>query len=218
MLDDVYEITDEQRLFGQQVLNVYQYRQTMNFVTTLENNAASLRQAWIDQVLPKVALIQSGDVTHTNITVRNLFSPDDYSSVDINVAGNAEPASISTAPAFDALSFTTRGAGLAVKPGGKRIAGVVPAHCTDGVVTNATYLGQLSALATAMQSAVTIGAVIQDPVFQPVLIKRIRSGVAGAYEYRMPQNQGELVYAAIVNCLLKVLVSSQVSRKVGVGA
>lgn len=216
--DDVYEIVDKQSLYGQEVLNVYQYRQIAVFTTTEPNVATAFKNVWLEQIMPAIRLIQSGDVTHTNITVKNLFNAEDYASEDVNLPGTAEPSSVSSAPSFDAYSFTARGTGLAVKPGGKRIAGVLPGFCTDGVVTNGAYLGQLAALANAMKQTVTVGTIIQDPMFQPILVKRIRSGVAGAYEYRMPQNQSELVYANIVSTLLKILVSSQVSRKIGVGA
>lgn len=218
MLGDLYEITDRQTLYGQEVLNVYQYRQIVNFVTTEDNIATVLKNNWSSQILPSIVAVQAGDLTHNNITVKNLFNSDDYVSEDINVPGTYQAASAPSLPSFDAYSFTARGTGLTVKPGGKRLAGVTQVVQTDGVITSSDFLALLATTAAKMKTSVTVGTVIMDATFQPVLVKRIRSGTAGNYVYRMPANQGELVYANIVNTLLKILISSQVSRKVGVGA
>jgi hypothetical protein len=219
MLGDVYEVVDKQVLFGQEVLNVFQFRQIVNFVTTLSNNAEACEAAFKAQYLPKIAQVQTGDLTHVNLSVKNLFNTDDAFSEDINVTGvqNAA-ASADTLGSFEAFSFTTRGSGLTVKPGGKRIAAVLDSFVTDGVITDSNALIGLNALANQMKTSLTVGTIIQDATFQPILVKRVRSGAAGNYEYRMPENTGELVYANIQNALLKLLISSQVSRKVGIGA
>lgn len=219
MLGDVYEIVDRQTLFGQEVLNVFQFRQIANFVTTLSNIAEVAKDCYIEQYLPDILEIQTNDVTHVNITVKNLFDTDDYFAEDINevgVIGGGSPAD--TQSTFNAYSFTTRGSGITVKPGGKRFAGVADSFITDGVITDAGTLTKLATVGSRLGTSMTVGTIILDPIFQPILVKRVRSGVSPDYEYRMPVNEGELVYANIQNALLKLLVSSQVSRKVGIGA
>lgn len=216
---DIYEVSDDQTLFSQQIGNVYFYRQALEFVTTDPTKAQTLAQNWVAQMLDKVRAIQTPDVLHTRIRVRNLYNESDAYELSISLAGNAGVASTGqTTSPFDAYAFAMDGSNAAVRDGQKRIAGVDEGWVLDGALNPATYDGTAFVnAANAMAAPVTVGLIIPDNVFLPVVVKRIREGAPGAYTYRLPESSGEGVWSQIVVGLYKLIITSQVSRKIGVG-
>lgn len=213
--NDIYELVDRQTYQGQEVLNVYFYYISELFVTTLPTIAQVLAEGWTAQVLPTIAAIQAIGVVHNEIAVRNLYdSADAYSNL-ISVPGeNADD----ELPIFAALPFQLQGEDHAVRKGAKRIAGMGETGQTNGVLTDAGQIAGAMDVADKMAAAVSVGLIIPDTVFQPCLVKRERSGVSGSYTYALPTVRGTGIKTRIITALLDVLITSQTSRKIGVGA
>ena len=118
---------------------------------------------------------------------------------------------------FNAIGFALNGDNPAVKNGAKRFGGVFEDYVNDGVITGSDLITKLNALGDTMEGYVTVGTLIPDNVFRHVIVKRIRSGSPGAYTYRLPTNQLESTLSAVVVALFNAVVTSQLSRKIGVG-
>lgn len=215
VLNDVYELTAEQRYKGQRVYNVYFYEIGANFVTTTPTVAEVLVTNWIAQILPLLKECQSSDIVYTSIRARNLFNDADGFDAAVTLSGNA--AAADDLPTFNAMSFTLNTDTTAVRAGKKRLAGVTEAYQTEGILDTAAALAALAISAEQMEKPVTVGTVIQDPVFFPCLVKRIREGSSGAYTYRLPAAREESITSRVLSALFDVMVTSQISRKMGVG-
>lgn len=214
-IGDVYELVDVQALRGQQVLNVYFYQVRETFVTTRPTIAEVLANNWTGQILPDLTAVQTEDLVHTSVRVRNLYNAADTFELLMSAAGDDSNPTDSN---FDAYPFQMQGETHAVRKGAKRIAGVSDGANADGIVTDPATLALLDSIATSMSAPVQVGTLILTDTFFPVLVKRVRSGVAGAYEYRLPETSGEGVVTTIINVLFDVLISTQNSRKIGRGA
>lgn len=203
---DVYQVVDESVFEGQKCLNVYFFEN--NDVLEADATAADLSGAFIAQVLPAVAAAQSDRVTHTLIRVQNLFDVSDSHSEAISTPGEVASA---TDPTFTAYGFRLVQNNGALRNGSKRFAGVDESATVDGVITGPGTLALLSDLSDAL-----VTTLLQDAVgtWMPVVVGRILDGAA----YRLPASFGEAVIGAVTEAVLNVLVTSQVSRKVGVGA
>lgn len=202
---DVYELVDVQDMAGQEVLNVYFYEN--NNALNGGATAADLANAFVEQVLPSIIAIQSDNVTHTEIRVRNLFAPADNHVLAVSEEGVN---GTDTMPTFNAIGYRLVQNNGAIRNGAKRIAGVPEEVSTDGVLTGTTYLEALDTLGEAMAS--TLSILLAD-VFMPVVVGRVLDGG----QYRLPESAEEAVLGAIVEAVFNVLVTSQTSRKIGVG-
>jgi hypothetical protein len=217
-LNDVYEITDIQTLRGQEVVNVYHYHQVLAFVPLFPTTAMVLAAEWMTQVLPAIREIQAGELVHTFLRVKNLFNAADSYEEAISLPGTwSLGADQDTMPTFNALAFQLNGDNAAVKDGSKRFAGLPETFANDGIVEGLASINYSNALSLALEKSVTVGLVIEDPVFTPVIVKRVRSGSPGNYTYRLPENQLESVLSAVIVAVWNALITSQISRKIGVG-
>jgi len=206
-IGDIFEITDVQEMLGQEVLNVYFYR--ARTITVSDNNAQSMVNAFIEHVLPVITVVQSSDVVHTAVRGRNLFDASDAYEALISEAGAADGVSSGT---FEAYPFRLVGDNAAVRSGAKRIGGVEQASTSDGVVTGAPLLSALNDLAEQFATEIAWG-LLEAAFGTPVVVARLL--VDG--NYVLPDNSGDAVYSAITDALFNPRVTSQVSRKVGVG-
>lgn len=206
-IGDVFQVIDEQLMFGQTMLNVYFYKVLSASVT--DNNAESVANAFETTVIPDVAACQSTDIVHVAIHVQNLFDVSDKFDAAISVPGTAV---MDSAGAFEAYPFRLVGNNGAVRNGAKRIAGVGTDAITDGVVTDMGILGSLGTLATTMQSILNWGLLAAEEL-APVIVKRILEDG----EYRLPETALEAVLSTIVDAIFNPVVTSQVSRKIGIG-
>lgn len=217
---DVYELVDVQTLAGQEVLNVYQYQQIGAVVpiSPTPNTAAVLAYEFTQaDVFGCIRGNQSPELEHTAIRVRNLFDGSDvYDLVGSWPGLSGGDPSIDTT--FNALGFIeTLDNGL-VRPGHKRYAGLCDDAQEDGVFTSSGGLTLAAACAVALAQNIQVGLIIRTDGFEPGVCKRVRSGTPGDYEYRFPSSTGELVWGKIIEAAFRVLLTSQVSRKIGVGA
>lgn len=207
VLNDVYMVIDKQVLAEQEVLNVYFYRQ--NSVDTTWT-AVDMTDSFIGQVLPAVAAIQSDRVLHTAVSAVNLFNPSDLHEAAVSVPGDLPSAD--DAATFDAVGFKLVQDNGLVKNGAKRYAGMPDAEAHDGVIDDTDYLALLATLSAALTGTLDIGIL---SVWVPSIVKRI---LVSAGKYRLPENQGEAVVGSITDAILNIFQTSQVSRKIGVGA
>lgn len=214
-LGDIYELTHVQSLYEQEVNNVYFYRQAMAFALGDPTTAQVLADEWNAQILPSIAAIQTDDVSYREIRVKNLFDASDQYS--LLISGTGLYTGGDTLPSFAAYSIDMQGDNAAVKRGSKRFAGVGEGSIVDGVVTLPDTITKLGTLCGKLEDPVTVGLLIEDPVFVPVTVKRVRSGSPGAYTYRLPENESEAIWSQIVVSIFDLIISSQLSRKIGVG-
>lgn len=214
-IGNVYELTDVQTQDGQEVLNVYFYRLGDLFATDDPTPAQVLADNWVDQKLDAIRTIQTSALNHTEIRCKNLYNPADSYIKAISLPGLDEEDADSN---FDAMGFVLQGATTAVRKGAKRLGGLLDRYNTGGVMDDPTLVTALDAAATAIASPVQVGLVIMSDVFYPTLVKRIRSGTPGAYTYRLPENAEEGVLTDVINVIWNALITSQVSRKIGIGA
>lgn len=206
-IGDVYQLVDEQVQESQRVLNAYFYR----LDTPVIGNAAQfLAEAFIDEVLPKILDIQGDEVTHTAITVTNLFNESEAHTELISEAGTVAGADL--LPTFNAVGFRLIGDNAAVRDGQKRFAGVPEGFQTNSVITNAPYIADLATLAIQLAAGLFIG--LDADALIPVIVQRI---LVSPGTYRLPDNSGEAVLSEVIDALFNIDVTSQTSRKIGRG-
>lgn len=213
---DIYELTLHQLDRGQVCENVFYFEQRFEFVTTDPTHAQVLAENWRDQILPSISACQPAEVLTTGVSVKNLFDVSDGYDLALSIAGGfATDRQMEST--FNAIGFKLNGNNPAVKNGSKRFAGVFEDYVDDGVITGATLLTVCNTLGTKIATPVTVGLIIFTDTFFPCIVKRIRSGTPGNYTYRLPETRLETVFSSVVVALLNVIITSQLSRKIGVG-
>lgn len=213
---DVYELVCDQVYGTSTVLNVFYYQQhTVVVPLAGQTIAAILAENWDSQVGADVRELQSADVIHREVRVRNLFDPSDAGNYPVSLAGARGEGD--TLPPFVAVSYKLTPENPAVRVGAKRFVGIPEGATADGQLTFQAYLDDCEEMAAALEQDITAGSVIQTATWSPVIVKRVRSGTAGAYEYRLPESVGESVVSKIASALFSVVLGSQVSRKFGRG-
>lgn len=216
-IGDVYEITVDGAIASQAAVNVYFYEVRETWLDTNPTFAQALVEDFRDNTLPDILACQAGDYTVSLLRCRNLYDEADAYSLPVSLAGTKYAAAVDTLGAFEALAFNLGGETSAVKNGAKRLAGIANADVQDGIVTASSLITAAATAAEMMERPLQVGFLIGSDVAWPVLVKRVRTGTPGAYEYRLPTSQGEGITTTIINALFNVLVSSQVSRKIGIG-
>jgi len=211
---DLYELTLTQDWRSREIANVFTLHQELAFIPVGGNPASVLATNFAIQVLPAISAWQPADLVTIRIRARNLFSLSDDFTLELATVGGASLATQSL-PIFSAVNFSFTGDNPAVKNGSKRFAGLSEDIQDDGVITNATFISQMNVLADKMEGYVEVGILLPDKVFKFVVVKRIRSGIAPNYTYRMPATSAEGVFSAIVVAAFRALITSQVSRKLG---
>lgn len=214
-VNDIYEVIDVQEMYDQQVLNVYFYEQRGAFVPVSGSTAQALAEEWADTIMPAIVNVQGALINHVEVRVRNLFDDTDQGLFITGVPG-AIGGTTDSVSSFVALGITLNTDNAAVRPGAKRVAGMLESNSLNGVLTG-TALTNAAALATALEAPITGGLIIADDIMFPVVVQRVREGSEGAYTYRLPESSGEATVGLIIEALVKIILTSQTSRKVGVG-
>lgn len=204
--DDIYELVDESELAGQAVFNVYFYK---NDLPASGWNAQDLIDSYVGQVLPLVCQIQTPDVLHYRVRARNLFNPTDDADTLISEAGTNSSGDYNSN--FDAVAFALDQDNGAVKNGAKRYGSIPDGDILENIIVGAGYITDLLALGSILSGTLDVGVVA---TWLPVIVKRILESPG---VYRLPENSGETVYGTITDAVYNPVVSSQVSRKIGVG-
>lgn len=214
---DIYQVTLKGTIKEQAIVNVFHYRQQLGFLPGSGNEADDVVDGFIDQKIPDLLPVSTSDVVYDRVQVDNLFDETQQVFRIISEVGSYAVSGGNSIGSHPALGYRLEHGVGGIKQGAKRIAGVPSGVAADGVVIDAGFLAEADTLATALEGPITVGLVIQDPVFIPVIVKRVREGATSPYTYRLPANSGELVYAPIVNALLNLLLTTQNSRKIGIG-
>lgn len=204
---DVYQVNDIQDFFGQTCMNIYFYQR--NAPTGTDLNAEGLAGTFIAEVIPAITLIQADALTHVNVQVKNLFDPSDTWEQAISVPGDGTSTDLFAA--FNAVGFTLNHNNGALRPGAKRYAGLVEEAATDGVIDDAGIITSLNALADALVLRLDQG--LEPTAWWPVIVQRLLVGG----EYVLPTSLEDAVLGFLTDAIFKALVTSQVSRKIGVG-
>jgi hypothetical protein len=220
-LNEVYELSLDTRMRGQLCSNVFYYRELATAATGLPNQAQALASAFLLQAIPNIRDIMAVDVDFVALRARSLW--DDNVSHEILLTGtgalNGQGGTIDVLPTFNALSFKLSNNNAAVRAGFKRFVGLIEDWQTDGVIIFTTIAAAaIAAMENMMENRLndTLTGLIQW--FEPVVVRRVRSGTPGNYTYRLPRNAAETIVGVITQASADILVSSQTSRKVGQGS
>lgn len=148
---DIYKCNLKQAIEGQAMENVFHFQQISG-----EGNAAAVAAMIESIIVPLVADIQSGDLTHTGVTVLNIGDIGDFADVTY-VTPIPGDRSGDRMPSFNAYAFRKTRNSSKMRHGSFRLAGAIEADITDGEA-NANVTGALTALATALSSSIEDGA------------------------------------------------------------
>lgn len=212
---DVYEVTHRGTMSNQAVNNVYFYQQRAAFVPSSGTIAQALADAWGEILIPEVLAIASSDYRSDSVDVRNLFDPTDQGQYVDGSLGSGGT-TMDSLPVHDAWGLQLKHDYAGMRPGGKRYAGVPESSQVDGIPTSG-MITALNSFGEALAAPIQGGLIITDNIMFPVVVKRVRTGSPGAYTYRLPENSGELIVGTIIEVLVRLLVTTQNSRKIGVG-
>ena len=205
-LDDVYQLKVKQDSNGQTFENLF-------FFERLDpaGTASDLIDGFVADYVPEMRALQSQSTFVRTIECLNLGDLGDFDNEVLNLAGLA--GSGDTLPVFNAVGYSLRLNTRAVKPGSKRISGILEAVVLNGRVTDPTYLAAMEAFRIKLDDEVT-GALAN---YQPVVVKRIKTPIVGTvpqkYKYLLPTVGDPLVLGLVVQALFNQDITSQVSRK-----
>lgn len=194
---DLYQLIDVQSQSGQQVLNVYYYKQVSEGTAT--NQVLALASAFESTLMGPIRDVQSIVVIHDHYQIINTDNTAEFGNVSTGEDGNIGG---DVLPPFVAYSFRWNRVDRAVRNGQKRIAGVPENFQNGGVATAAAEI-LLDVLATLMGNNITDPTT--EAIFRPQIVHRSVPGVP----IYTPYNVGSVEYTRI---------SSQNTRKFGRGA
>lgn len=199
--NDVLRLTDHQYQEDQQVLNVYFYR-----AKAIIGNVAAidLITIWRTIVLTAVLKIQHSDLYHYKQIVDNLTDPLEFAEFGEII--NGEVITGEAAPVFNAIGYDLLRTTKATRKGSKRFGGV-PDDLIIGSVIDSDYTA-FGLLQTALALDLDFeGIPPADAIFEPVIVGRL------------PDGHYDLTRISVVSgAQARLPVTSQVSRKIGVGS
>lgn len=197
-LGDLIRITDRQVFLGQTVLNVYFFRVTS--ITGLGADYLTGMGVWFrENIVDKVAALQSSDVSHTEAFLENLSNGVDILTFEdmYPIAGAAGSDSL---PPYASYGFQLIRENRNTRNGYKRFAGVTEANQTDGIYTGGST--PITDLETALAADMVIGLITEA---EPVIVKHPVVVPAGSY-----------IYSSIGSALFRG-IGTQNTRKFGRG-
>lgn len=204
--NNVYELVDTYTLLGQEMKNVYFYQ----IGSGLSFNAQNLADDWVAEVLPSVLAVQPSALIHTQVNTRNLMNPAETGEVLHNLAGTLINEG-DELPPFASAGITLARSNASTRSGKKRVYAGGELYTANGVWDSA-ILTTLTTLATEMASIITVTLVQR---WFPVIVKRI---LVSAGKYRLPTTLAEATVNPVDGALVSSLVTTQNSRKIGVGS
>lgn len=211
-VNDLYQLTDFQVIGGQQIENVYFYRQTA--VDASFPSAKALVELWNSQVRIAVTNIQYTGLVHNRYQAINLFDETElWDVLDSDagaIAGDVQPF-------FVAWGFGAPRTNREIRKSTRRIGGVMEVHVTNGVAT-APAITLLNNMSAAFNAVLNNGVVGGSNNFVPVAVRRIlHTPSTGKPYYRLPTSLAEATYRTITNWAYEK-VTTQSSRKPGHGS
>lgn len=202
---DIYQVKDFQVMYGQEILNVYFYRDIDGL-----QDWELVSQGFVGEVLSNVKDIQHPSVTHTRLEVENLFDPTDFGTSSPNIAGTLAGAVMAE---FIAASYRFDRQRRDMRHGYKRVVGM-----TEELVSGTSFdqgnvnFPKFSALLSHFKNNLSNSGVTGVNC-EPVVIARVPYVTSGGKQsYRLPLSQSELTYYPITSVTL-LGVTTQNTRK-----
>jgi len=208
---DVFEVKVKYKYEGQEMANVFAYEYALLIDPLGTTYSQVLAERFEELMLPKILPLFPTQVAFTGIDVRDVVFPDDAYELPLAVTGAAVWAD--RLPRHDTVGFVLNGALKSTRRGGKRVGILNESVVTNGVVSFGSTLGAIVALQVQMALPITTFFIFTQNTFQPVIIKRVREGVEGAYTYRLPDTRAEQVLNRIISVGVSYLMTTQNSRK-----
>lgn len=188
--------------------NEFWYRQQSG-----TGDATELNTFFQTYVMSSIKLIVSSDTGFNGVSVYNHnddadFQEDTFALEPGDWAG-------ATMPPMNATGFSTPRKRLGMRPGQKRFLGAPINAVSNGVFTNASFLTAADTCAVGLSSPITDGGT--GSVWYPIIVKRVNVGTSLNPDYRVPVTITTSDYYEADDWSLKVNVTTQNSRKFGVG-
>lgn len=200
---DIVESIFRQDAFGQEALNVFQYRITQEDTPFDYNDVAEeLYQFYRDTF----RLIQVAGIVYQEVIVNNIT---DGISFGTFVGAESSLIGGTNFAAFAAYSFKYNRATKVTRPGGKRITGVIRERVANSA-PNVALLADCQAVAVDLSAPIELRDVPAGPitgVLTPVIVGR--APVSGGYDLSRVNDVTSVEFTGI---------STQNSRKVGQGS
>lgn len=205
-LDLIYSLAVKQNMFGQNIENIFFYEAIGD-----AGSAGDLRAAWNTALSVSMRNLQSAQLNWTEIDTTNLGDLADFEKFPFAVGGLAGDGD--TLPAFNAVGYTLNPLTRAVRPGSKRIAGILEAVQLNGVLTEPTYVGHVEDFRLLLDDVV-VGALTS---YQPVIVKRVKVPVPDTeppqFTYRLPKPPEDATLGLVKSATSSLIITSQVSRR-----
>lgn len=214
---DIYEVEMRYNTPGSVCRAVFHYSYELTAIPFGGTLSQLLAEKFAAQKASAILAPCGVNVGVTSILARNLFDPTDFYENFATNSGSQGTSSSEYLPPFVAFGFQYSGDRRDVRQGSKRLAGVLETNSIAGYASGA-LTSALDAARLAMRSPVTAGDVIPANTWFPVIVKRVKeTDPTGNVIYRLPENTGETVIAHVLDVFYKMLLTSQVSRKIGRG-
>lgn len=205
-LSECYQLIVKQELQGRSVENVFFYQ-----AQGVGGSAADLRNAFFETISVAMRNLQSQALVWSSIDTTNLGDETDFEKFPFVVTGLAGAGD--TFPAHDAVGYTLNPITRAVRPGSKRIAGVLEQVVLNGVFTDPTYVGQIESFRILLDDPL-VGA---EGTYDPVIVKRIKTLKPDTnppqYKYTLPKVGDPYVVGLVKSANANPRVTTQNSRK-----
>ncbi len=205
-LDKLHVVDLKQGFAGQDIHSIFSYEDIG------DGNSFDLGGAFLEDVLPAWNDAQAVDITNTSLTVINLgdLGDNDFRSL----TGGGTISGSGMLPLHDAVNFTMKPSSRAVRPGSKRLSGLVELYQTAGTIDNATYITLLNTLRDAIGDHISLD---DTNFYAPCVIKRVKYEVPDSdpvrFAYRFPEIGETPVSSQFAGILINLHISHQVSRK-----
>lgn len=185
-----------------------------NFFFTSVDSGANAQGLWEaltaeDNLIEAINGIQNANIHNRNLRVINLGSLLDF--YDVGIEGDGAVTAGDMLPPHDAVNFTLKLNTRAVKPGSKRFVGLTESMVSNGIINDSGLIVNIGALEIALSETQSNGS--WD--YNPIVVKRVGLPTPGTppyTSYRLPEDDGELVFGQVVAALVNLKVSHQVSR------
>jgi len=217
-ISDLFELRTTSTFLGQVCYNVYFYAVSAEG-GVFGNPAQRLADAWNifnweDSGSLFRSTLFSNDLNYSAINTRALFNPALIYELLLGTY-SGENADVNMPPyvAFTLRSDRTDGR---IRRGFKRFPGVVESANANGNVEAAALAGLVS-LGEQLVGELTYGDETNFITFSPVVVKRVKYTEDGVVKYRLPESVGEAVYSQIMTWDAIPTLTTQNSRKYGVG-
>lgn len=203
-LVDIAVVEFVQTYGAEEIRNVFTYER-VNTAASWE----SLASSFIETVVDAINLLQVGDIVNRLVRITSLG--DLSVQVEEVPPGGGDGTGEQMLPLHDAVNFTLRTDTRAVRPGKKRVSGILEASQSGGVITSPTTIANLELVRTALGKSLPASATTPD--FRPVVVRRVKYAPRpGAEAYRLPLPGDPLVVAGVRQVLVNTKITTQRSR------